>query len=235
VNPPEIIVFDHAHPCSYLPERTARLPYRHPLEVLSPEQFDQRLAEGDRRSGVYLYRTECPTCRACQPIRLDIERFRPNATQRRMKRKGDELLTVQIGPPVVDRQRVRLFNLHRDARGLTAGDDEPIDEASYTGFLTQTCCETWELSYWHDGRLVAVAIADAGRASLSAVYCFYDPAFRGLSVGTFSVLRHVELCQATNRRYLYLGFFIAESPHMSYKAHFRPHQRLIDGRWTDCG
>jgi leucyl-tRNA---protein transferase len=232
VNPPEIIVFDAPHPCSYLPDRTARLPYRHPLEMLSPEQFDQRLAEGDRRSGVYLYRTECPTCRACQPIRLDVTQFRPDSTQRRMKRKGDQLLTVRIGPPIVDRNRVRLFNLHRDGRGL-ASDDEPIDEASYAGFLAQTCCETIELSYWHENRLVAVAVADAGRVSLSAVYCFFDPAFRGLSLGTYSVLRHVELCRETNRRYLYLGFFIAESPHMSYKARFLPHQRLIDGRWAD--
>jgi len=232
MNPPEIVVFDHPHPCSYLPDRTARLPYRHPLQVLSPEQFDERLAQGDRRSGVYLYRTECPACRACQPIRLDVTQFRPDATQRRMKRKGDQLLTVRIGAPIVDRERVRLFNLHRDGRGL-ASDDEPIDEASYEGFLTQTCCETIELSYWQNDRLVAVAIADAGRVSLSAVYCFYDPTFRGLSLGTYSVLRHIDLCQATSRRYLYLGFFIAESPHMSYKALFRPHQRLIAGKWHE--
>jgi leucyl-tRNA---protein transferase len=234
VNPPEIVVFDYPHPCSYLPDRTARLPYRHPLTKLSPELFDQRLAEGDRRSGIYLYRTECPACRACQPIRLDVTKFRPDATQRRMQRKGDQLLTGRIGKPIVDRNRVRLFNLHRDGRRLGTEDDA-IDEESYAGFLTQTCCDTLELSYWQEDRLVAVAIADAGRESLSAVYCFYDPAFRALSLGTYSVLRHVELCRETKRRYLYLGFFIAESPHMSYKARFRPHERLVDGRWVAGG
>jgi arginine-tRNA-protein transferase len=232
MQPTEIIVFDEAHPCSYLPGRTARLPYRHPLEMLSPEQFDERLAEGDRRSGIFLYRTQCPACRACQPIRLDVTKFCPNATQRRMKRRGDQELTVKVGPPVVDRQRVRLFNAHRDQRGLASGD-LPIDEDSYAEFLADTCCETLELSYWHAGRLVAVAIADAGKLALSAVYCFYEPAFRLLSLGTYSVLREVELCRTSGRRHLYLGFFIAESPHMSYKANFRPHQRLIAGRWLD--
>src|SRR6185369_3407067 len=135
--PPEIVVFDTPHTCSYLPGRTARMPYRHPLEMLTPEQFDQRLAEGDRRSGVFLYRTACPTCRACQPIRLDVQRFRPDATQRRMQRRGDAQLTVRIGPPVVDDSRVRLFNSHRDGRGL-ASDDTPIDEQSYADFLTET-------------------------------------------------------------------------------------------------
>ena len=232
MQPAEIVVFDAPHVCSYLPGRMARLPYRHPVEMLTPEQFDQRLAEGDRRSGVYLYRTQCPTCRACQPIRLDVSMFRPNATQRRIKRQGDELLAVRVGPPAVDRQRVRLFNLHRDVRRLASGD-APIDEASYAEFLTETCCQTIELSYWHEGRLVAIAIADAGKLSLSAVYCFYDPSFGRLSLGTYSVLRLIELCQASGRRHLYLGFFIAESPHMSYKANFRPNQRLIDGRWVD--
>src|SRR5262245_20256764 len=186
MQPQEIVVFDSPHPCSYLRGRTARLPYRHPVQVLTPEQFDQRLAEGDRRSGVFLYRTECPACRACQPIRLDVEKFRPDATQRRMERRGEEHLAVRIGPPRIDHQRVRLFNLHRDGRGLTSGD-APLDEQSSAEFLTDTCCETIELSYWHADELVGVAIADAGRDSLSAVYCFYDPSFRLLSLGTYSV------------------------------------------------
>src|SRR4051794_19234035 len=232
MQPREIVVFDSLHPCSYLPGRVARLPYRRPVEKLAPEQIDQRLAEGDRRSGIYLYRTQCPRCRACEPIRLDVEAFRPDATQRRMQRRGDALLAVRIASPIIDRQRVRLFNLHRDGRGL-ATDDSPLDEDGYAEFLTETCCETIELSYWHEGRLVAVAIADAGRTSLSAVYCFYDPAFQLLSLGTYSILRQVELCRATQRRYLYLGFYIGESPHMAYKARFGPHQRLVGGEWRD--
>jgi leucyl-tRNA---protein transferase len=228
--PPEPIFFDATHPCSYLPGRTARLPYRRPLATVSPEQFDQRLAEGDRRSGIFLYRTACPSCRACQPLRLDVAHFKPNATQRRMHRRGEALLDVRIGAPVIDRGRVRLFNLHRDERGLAAGDS-PLDERAYADFLTDSCCQTLEFSYWQGGQLIAVAIADQGRESLSAVYCYYDPSFRQLSLGTYSILRHVDFCQATGRRFLYLGFYIAESPHMAYKSRFRPHQRLIDGCW----
>ena len=232
MNPPEIVVFDAPHPCSYLPGRTARLPHRHPVQRLAPEEFDQRLAEGDRRTGVFLYRTQCPQCRACEPIRLDVPRFRPNATQRRIARKGNDLLSVRVAEPTVDEQRIELFNAHREVRGLAAGD-APIDEASYAEFLTLSCVPTLELSYWHAGRLVAVAIADAGRHALSAVYCYYDPHFRLLSLGTYSILRQVALCRASGRQHLYLGFYVAESPHMSYKASFRPHQRLVGERWVD--
>jgi len=232
MQPREIVVFDSFHPCAYLPGRTARLPYRFPLQKLTGEQFDERLSEGDRRNGVHLYRTCCPSCRCCEPIRLDINRFQPDSTQRRMQRRGDSLLEVRIGPPVVDDERIRLFNLHRDTRGL-AQQDAAIDDLDYANFLTDSCCETQELTYWHDGKLVAVAIADLGAVAISAVYCYYDPTFRLLSLGTYSVLRHVELCRATSRQYLYLGFYIAESPHMSYKARFHPHERLINDRWTE--
>lgn len=227
----EVVLYDQPTDCSYLPGRIARLPHRFPLQRLSPEEFDQRLEAGDRRAGLLLYRPQCPSCQACQPVRLDVQTFRPDATQRRMQRRGDRLLTVQQGRPVVDAQRVALFNRHRELRGL-AGDDPPVTEDSYAEFLVDSCCETIELSYWHEGKLVGVAITDAGRQSLSAVYCFYEPTFQLLSLGTYSILRQVELARQTQRRYLYLGFFIAQSPHMSYKARFRPQQRRIDGQWV---
>jgi arginine-tRNA-protein transferase len=231
MTPAEIVVLDMPHPCGYLPGRVARLPYRHPVEKLLPEQFDERLAEGDRRSGVYLYRTQCPACRACEPIRLDLTTFRPNASQRRTLRRGDAVLKVHVGPPTIDQARLNLFNAHRDQRGLARGEG-PIDAAGYADFLTETCCDTLELTCWREGRLVACAIADAGRESLSAVYTFFEPGFERLSLGTYCVLREAELCRRTRRRYLYLGFYVAESPHMLYKASFHPHERRIGGRWT---
>ena len=48
----------------------------------------------------------------------------------------------------------------------------------------------------------------------------------------FSILKQIELCRRMNIRYLYLGLFIADNRHMSYKARFRPHERLVAGTWT---
>jgi arginine-tRNA-protein transferase len=228
----EVVVFDEPHECAYLPGRMARLPHRFPLARLAPEEFDQRLAQGDRRSGVLLYRTQCAGCRACEPIRLDVTRFAPGRTQRRILRKGDRLLSCRVGEPIADGERVALFNRHRRLRQLEHGDD-PVDVEAYAHFLVESCCNTWEISYQLEGRIVCVAITDVGAASLSAVYCFFDPALAHLSLGTYSILKQAELCRQTGRRHLYLGYYVAQSPHMSYKARFHPHERLIGGRWRE--
>lgn len=229
----EVIAFDSPHPCSYLPGQTALLPLRFQRQHLTGDEFDACLAAGDRRTGRFLYRTSCPQCQACEPIRLDLSTWQPNQTQRREWRKGNELLSVTIGSPKVDAQRVALFNLHQRGRRLKESDDDLVDAESYRQFLTSSCCRTLEFAYYQGDELAAVAIADAGRTSLSAVYCYYNPDFRGGSLGTYSVLRQAEYCRQTNRRHLYLGFYIAESPRMVYKARFHPHQRLIAGAWRD--
>jgi arginine-tRNA-protein transferase len=226
----ELLVFDQLQPCAYLPHHMARLPLRYPARQLSRDELDRRLSEGDRRSGYYLYRATCPGCTACEAIRLDIRDFRPTRTQRRIERRGRRLFSVTVGPPRVDAARVRLFNQHREDRGL-AGVDGPIDLRAYRAFLVDTCCETFEIAYSIDGQLVGVAICDRGRSALSAVYCHYDMTFSRLSPGVFSVLTQVELCRKWNMRYLYLGYYVSNSPHMSYKAGYRPHERLIDGQW----
>ena len=227
----ELVVFDQEEPCPYLPDRTARMPLRAPSGDLTRAEFDRKLFEGDRRAGEYLYRTHCPTCSACQPIRLDVATFRPRRTQRRQWNLGQRLLRTEVVKPKVDPQRVALFNRHRRERGLS-DETREISAFGYENFLVETCGETLEIDYYCEGRLVGVAIFDQGKTSLSAVYCFYDPSFRRVSLGVYSVLWQVELCRQGGMRYLYLGYYVAQSPHMSYKALYRPHERLVDGRWV---
>jgi arginine-tRNA-protein transferase len=226
----ELLVYSATEQCPYLPGRTARMPLRMPLRQLSREELDERLAAGDRRTGAYLYRTECPSCRACEPIRLPIAKFETRRTRRRVLREGDRALTLDLARATVDRERIELFNRHRSGRGLARRQGE-IDSHGYHSFLVETCCETIELSCRHGGELAAVAICDRGATSLNAVYCFYDPRLSSLSLGVYCILKQIELCRTWGLSWLYLGLYIADSPHMSYKARYRPHERLIGGQW----
>ncbi len=224
------IVHDGQEACPYLPGRTARMPLRMPQSKLTGKQFDDLLALGYRRYGPLVYRTQCAECQACEAIRIPVAGFTPKRTMARTFRKGSEVFTATLGEPRVDHERVALFNKHRDVRHLNRRD-ATFSESDYEFWFIESCTKTVEIAYHVEGKLVGIAICDLGERCLSAVYTFYDPDLEPLSPGSFSVLHQWQRCQQWNFEYLYLGFFVAGSPHMRYKSRFRPHERLISGRW----
>ena len=228
--PPELVVYDKPQRCPYLRDRVARMPLRLPARALDRDELEARLAAGDRRQGFVLYRTACPACRACEPIRLEVSSFVATRSQHRVLRRGERTLKVDIGPPLLDSRRLWLYNAHKQARGLSDGQP-PIDAEGYRDFLVSTCCDSFELRYRLDGELMGVAIVDRSRHALSAVYCYYDPECERLSIGTYSILKQLELCKSWGLRYLYLGLYIEDCDAMRYKARFLPHERLIEGKW----
>lgn len=231
-SPPELVVYDEPGACSYLPEQTWRLPLRLPVRSLTREEMSERLASGDRRQGRLLYRTACPECRACEPIRLDLARFRPDKTQRRVLRKGDGAFRLELGPPEIDDERVRLYNLHKHGRDLAAGE-RTTDLDAYRSFLGESCCETFEMRYYADDVLAGVALVDRAEDALSAVYYYWDPKFSALSPGVYSVLKQVEFARSQGLQYLYLGLFIGPCAKMAYKGVFLPNERLVGDRWVE--
>jgi arginine-tRNA-protein transferase len=226
-----IVVQDQVQPCPYL-DQTARMPLSLPVQRLSPSGVDQFLSLGYRRSGDYLYRTQCPRCDACKPTRVDVERFRLTKSMKRVLRRGDRELDIIVAPPTVDASRVELFNHHRADRGLADGR-ERVGEDAYHSFLVSSCCDVLELSIYHSGELVAVSIFDVGETSISAVYTHFDQRHHRFSLGTYAILKQFDWAGRNDRRFVYLGMYVAENKHLNYKARFLPQQRLINGVWQD--
>jgi len=222
---------DETTECSYVPDQMARLPMSLPAGPIAPNRFDELMENGFRRSGTFYYYTSCPACNACQPIRLEISKFRPNRAQRRSRLRSDTL-RYELARPTVDRRRVELFNRHRDERGL-ARSERPMDATSYQSFLMASPNVSVELSLWDGNHLVAISITDVGEFSLSAVYCYFDPDYAYVSPGTLCILKQVELARASKKLWLYLGYYVGSNPHLSYKANFKPHQRRVNGSWRE--
>lgn len=227
-----MVVQDDLTPCPYREDFTARMPLQLPVEKVTPIAKDRLLEAGYRRSGDYLYRTQCPNCRECRPTRILVNQFRATSSMRRVLNRGRRELRWAWGETTVDPERVELFNRHLEDRGLGSGCDA-IDSNSYQAFLVDSCCETRELAVYLHQKLVAVSVVDIGAESTSAVYTFFAPEASRYSLGTFAILQQIHLARQTGRKYVYLGMYVAANRHLNYKARFLPQQRLITNHWVD--
>ena len=217
-----VVVNDQPEPCVYLPGRTMRLPLRLPLLRPTREQFDVMLEQGDRRSGPVFYRPQCPACSACEAIRVSVSRFAATRSQRRVWRRNEGAL------------RLELYNKHKAQRRLSQSD-EPTSYEGYRFFLHESCVDTREVRYYAGRELVAVSVLDFGRLAVSSVYHYFDPDEAWRSLGVYSVLKEIELCRSLGVEWYYLGLYVQDCRHLSYKAGYYPHQRRVAGAWKEFG
>ncbi len=227
----DLVIVDETEPCPYIEGQLARLPLTVPDRIITLAEADRRLALGHRRTGEYVYQTQCPNCVACEPIRIPVPEFEFSKSHKRVLRRGDEKFAQQLGPLKADSTRVSLFNRHRKLRGL-AKRDADIDFEEYAWGFVRSCFTSFEITYYLGSRLVCLAVCDVGETSLSAVYTFYEPKLADDSLGTYSILKQIEFCQSQGLQHLYLGYYVEECRSMKYKARFLPHERLLDGAWV---
>ena len=82
------------------------------------------------------------------------------------------------------------------------------------------------------GELVAAGLVDILNDGLSAIYTYYSPRLSKRSLGTFSILAELMLARELGLPYLYLGYWIKDSPKMAYKDRYQPLELLRDGEWA---
>lgn len=225
----ERVIHDELEECPYLPDRQARMPLRWQFEPILDRRFDASLERGDRRVGQMLYRTACPTCTACEPIRVPVADFAPSRSQKRVLKRNQDL-QVQVGPVRCTDEQLELFNRHKFERGL-ARRETPMTRRGYVSWLQDTCTRTIEVQYRRGGRLIGVGILDLGQEDTSSVYFYFDPDEGKRSLGVFSVLIELDWLRRRGGRFHYLGLYVEGCRALDYKSGYYPHERRIDGAW----
>jgi arginine-tRNA-protein transferase len=219
--------------CSYLPERSAVSVFADPHARLSPALYQQLAGFGFRRSGNDLYVPACTGCAECIPVRIPVQQFRRSRNQQKVwNRNGD--VSLAILPAEYRDEHFRLYARYLRDRHPGGGMDQPTPD-DYMNFLTSNWCETLFLEFRIADTPVAVAVTDRLGNALSAVYTFFAPELPRRSLGTYSVLRQIEIARELGCEWHYLGYWIPGCGKMDYKNRFRPLQAYQHGKWCMLG
>src|SRR5947208_2766618 len=95
--------------CGYLPEQTWRLQYDI-VAAMTADEYMERMRAGWRRFGRAIFRPRCPDCQACRPIRIVVDRFRPDRSQRRAWKQCESQLVLRVREPSVSPAKLELYD-----------------------------------------------------------------------------------------------------------------------------
>ena len=133
--------------------------------------------------------------------------------------------------PRATREQYGLFGQyldHRHGDGEMAG----MDFRDYRAMVEDTAVDSRMLELRDRGdALIAACLTDWSSDGLSAVYSFFTPDEARRSLGTEMILRLVDVARNDQLPYVYLGYWIPNSPKMSYKARFRPLEAFGPQGW----
>ncbi len=223
--------------CGYLPNKLAQSLVASPQHLINADVYSSLIQQGFRRSGKFVYRPHCEDCRECVAVRIILQDFMPNRSQKRAYKQHQNLV-ASILPVAFYEEHYALYAAYQKARHAKdeseqADKTEQEDVEQYQNFLCQSNIESVMVEFRENGQLKMVSVIDLVHDGVSAVYTFYETGDTKASLGTFNVLWQIEWTKTLNVPYLYLGYWIKDCQKMAYKQNFKPLEKLLEGQWGE--
>ncbi|HVJ43380.1 MAG TPA: arginyltransferase [Dongiaceae bacterium] len=218
-------------PCPYLPDRQERKIITELSGGNAPELFELLSHAGFRRSHGIAYRPACAGCQACVPVRIPVSRFQRSRWHRRIWRRNSDL-TAAVCENLPTHEQYDLFATYLEARH-SDGEMVGMGPQDYSSMVADSPVDTRLIEFRSDGILTACCLTDWGADGISAVYSFFDPARAPDSLGSYIILWLIEEAIRHHLPYVYLGYWVAGSRKMAYKARFQPLEAYGAAGWTE--
>lgn len=217
------------HQCSYLDDKKATTMFADPAVNISNAVYSQLSELGFRRSGNHYYRPHCANCKACIPVRVLVDEFKPSRSQKRVLKNAQHVKAQKMSADFHE-DHYLLYEKYINERHAD-GDMFPASRDQYRSFLVDGRDCTRFIEFSLNDQVIGISVVDELSDGLSAIYTFFDPEHSQLSLGTYSILWQIQQAQQSNLPFLYLGYYIRACQKMAYKTAFKPFQARIDEQW----
>ncbi|OYW87290.1 MAG: arginyltransferase, partial [Sphingobium sp. 32-64-5] len=165
-------------PCPYLEGRSERKVFTELSGDNASELNDALGRIGFRRSQNVAYRPSCADCTACVSVRIVADEFRPNATQRKLLKRNNDLV-VSVCKPWSTEEQFSLLRRYLHSRH-PGGGMTGMDEMDYADMVEHSPVESYIIEYREPptqgvpGRLVGACLTDRQGDGLSMIYSFFE-------------------------------------------------------------
>lgn len=213
-------------PCPYLEKRQWKTQFFY-TDYCPDGVYEEIINDRWRRGGDSFYQNHCDGCTECIPVRVLCNEFVPSKSQRRVLRKGAHI-RIEIGENIFREEDFLLFCRYQKEWHQSK---EPHTEESYTRYYLTSPVTTKIVRYYDNEKFIALGWIDVLPHSLSSVYFAFDPDYAHLNLGTFSIMKEIDIAQRLGKEFLHLGFYVKNCEKMSYKSRFYPSEILVNGYW----
>jgi leucyl-tRNA---protein transferase len=200
---------------------------------VSPDGMDELWSRGWRHFGEEFFRYSLMEHQGrweiILPLRIELGRFAPTKSQRRVLRKNQDL-KVSTAPASDSLEADAMFQRHK----TRFQDNVPDALASFLGAEpADGPCQCLELRCHRGDDLLAMSFFDLGARSISSVYGMFEPVHSARGLGIFTLLQEILWAQESGRSFVYPGYATLGPSHYDYKKQFHGLEAYdwMTGRW----